>query len=177
MVLIHCLMCILMFPWQLLTQNDLGHFFLYTSSLLKHANHTIHGGETWYACVFLRFHDDHQQKMAYPMTLLHSSNLQTVHGGKTCYMHTHVYFAFHDNHLQKWPQGTFSFNYFFTSQTYYTMHGGGTRHTHVFQGFHDDHQPKMASSTFLYDYFFTSQTLKCITCISAFPLASGTPYL
>ena len=35
-----------------------------TSSLLKLAHHTMHGGETWYACVFKRFHDDHEQKMA-----------------------------------------------------------------------------------------------------------------
>ena len=39
-------------------------FLITTFSLLKLANHTMHGGETWYACVFLRFHDDHQQKMA-----------------------------------------------------------------------------------------------------------------
>ena len=35
-----------------------------TSSLLKLAHHTMRGGETWYACVFQRFHDDHEQKMA-----------------------------------------------------------------------------------------------------------------
>ena len=35
-----------------------------TSSLLKLAHHTMCGGETWYACVFQRFHDDHEQKMA-----------------------------------------------------------------------------------------------------------------
>ena len=49
-----------------------------TSSLLKLAHHTIHGGETWYTCVFQPFHDNHEQKMA---------------------------------------SGTFSHNYFFTSQT------------------------------------------------------------
>ena len=35
-----------------------------TSSLLKLAQHTMRGGETWYARVFQRFHDDHEQKMA-----------------------------------------------------------------------------------------------------------------
>ena len=29
-----------------------------TSSLLKLAHHTMRGGETWYACVFQRFHDN-----------------------------------------------------------------------------------------------------------------------
>ena len=35
-----------------------------TSSLLKLAHHTMRGVEPWYACVFQRFHDDHEQKMA-----------------------------------------------------------------------------------------------------------------
>ena len=39
-------------------------FPITTSSLLKLAHHTMHGGETWYTCVFQRFHDDHEQKMA-----------------------------------------------------------------------------------------------------------------
>ena len=34
-------------------------FPITTSSLLKLANHTMHGAETWYTCVFERFHDDH----------------------------------------------------------------------------------------------------------------------
>ena len=43
----------------------LRHFFpITTSSLLKLAHHAMQGGETWYACVFQRFHDDHEQKMA-----------------------------------------------------------------------------------------------------------------
>ena len=29
------------------------------SSLLKLANHAMHRAETWYACVFERFHDNH----------------------------------------------------------------------------------------------------------------------
>ena len=38
-------------------------FLITTSSLLKLANHTMHGGETLYACAFKCFHDDYQQKM------------------------------------------------------------------------------------------------------------------
>ena len=34
-------------------------FPITTSSLLKLANHAMHGAETWYACVFERFHDNH----------------------------------------------------------------------------------------------------------------------
>ena len=33
-----------------------------TSSLLKLANHVMHGSETWYACAFECFHDNYQQK-------------------------------------------------------------------------------------------------------------------
>ena len=33
-----------------------------TSSLLKLANHAMHGSETWYACAFECFHDNYQQK-------------------------------------------------------------------------------------------------------------------
>ena len=39
-------------------------FPIITSSLLKRAHHTARGGETWYTCVFKRFHDNHEQKMA-----------------------------------------------------------------------------------------------------------------
>ena len=46
-------------------KNFLRHFLpVTTSSLLKLAHHTMHRSETWYACVFQRFHDDHEQKMA-----------------------------------------------------------------------------------------------------------------
>ena len=34
-------------------------FPITTSLLLKLANHAMHGGETWCACVFERFHDNH----------------------------------------------------------------------------------------------------------------------
>ena len=40
-------------------------FPITTSSLLKLANHAMHGGETWYSCVFQCFHDNHEQKMAH----------------------------------------------------------------------------------------------------------------
>ena len=53
-------------------------FRITTSSLLKLTNHAMHGAETWYACAFECFHDNHWQKIA---------------------------------------SGTFSCNYFFTSQT------------------------------------------------------------
>ena len=33
-----------------------------TCSLLKFAHHAMHGGETWYTCVFQRFHDDMNKK-------------------------------------------------------------------------------------------------------------------
>ena len=39
-------------------------FPITTSSLLKLANHVMHGSETWYAYVFQCFHDNHEQKMA-----------------------------------------------------------------------------------------------------------------
>ena len=39
------------------------HVFQCFLHLLKLAHHTMHGGETLYACVFKCFHDDYQQKM------------------------------------------------------------------------------------------------------------------
>ena len=57
-------------------------FLITTSSLLKLAHHTMHGGETWYTCVFQRFHDNHEQMasgtFSYNYILLHFSNLQTM---------------------------------------------------------------------------------------------------
>ena len=77
-------------------------FPITTSSLLKLANHAMHGAETWYACVFQRFHDDHEQKMAsgtfFPITtssLLKLAN-HAMHGSETWY--TCVFQCFHDNH-------------------------------------------------------------------------------
>ena len=45
-------------------------FPITTSSLLKLTHHTMHGGETWYACVFQRFHDNHEQMASgtFPIT-------------------------------------------------------------------------------------------------------------
>ena len=34
-------------------------FPIATSSLLKLAHHVMHGAETWCACIFERFHDNH----------------------------------------------------------------------------------------------------------------------
>ena len=40
----------------------------------------MHGGETWYTCVFQRFHDDHEQKNGLGhfslLLLLHLSTLE-----------------------------------------------------------------------------------------------------
>ena len=55
------------FPWAL--------FLITTSSLVKHANHAMHGSETWYAYVFQCFHDNHEQmkstKVQNPRPILH----------------------------------------------------------------------------------------------------------
>ena len=40
-------------------QSASGSFYKMTYSLLKLPNHTMHGAETWYVCVFERFHDNH----------------------------------------------------------------------------------------------------------------------
>ena len=39
-------------------------FPIITSSLLKLANHAMHGSETWYACAFQCFQDNHEHKIA-----------------------------------------------------------------------------------------------------------------
>ncbi|CAI8056989.1 hypothetical protein GBAR_LOCUS31042 [Geodia barretti] len=41
------------------TTNSLRHF---SSSLLKLANYSTHGGETWCACVLHRFNDNYNNK-------------------------------------------------------------------------------------------------------------------
>ena len=76
-------------------------FPITTSSLLKHANHAMHGRETCYSCVFQCFHDNHEQKMAsgtFPITT--SSHLKlanhTMHGSETWY--ACVFQHFHNNH-------------------------------------------------------------------------------
>ena len=82
-------------------------FPITTPSLLKLANHTIHGGETWYVCVFQRFHYDHEQK--WPQAITTSSLLKlanhAIHGSKTWY--ACVFQRFHNNHEQKFPQALF----------------------------------------------------------------------
>ena len=65
-------------------------FTVTTSSLLKLANHTMHGSETWYACVFERFQDNHSQKIAsgtFPVTTSSLLKLahHTMHGGENWY--------------------------------------------------------------------------------------------
>ena len=97
-------------PWAL--------FLITTSSLLKLANHAMHGSETWYAYVFQCFHANHEQKMAsgtFPITtstLLKLAN-HAMHGSETWY--ASVFQRFHDNHEQKISLGTFRYNYFFSS--------------------------------------------------------------
>ena len=44
-----------------------AHFPITTSSLLKLANHVMHGAETWYACIFEHFHDNHWQKFPHAL--------------------------------------------------------------------------------------------------------------
>ena len=95
-------------------------FSVPTSLLLKLANHGMHGNETWYTCVFQRFRDNHEQKMAlgtFSYNYFFTSQLanHAIHGSETCY--AYVFQCFHDKHEQKMASGTFSHNYFFTSQT------------------------------------------------------------
>ena len=53
-------MCIWTFLWQpWLKKLPQALFPVTTSSLLKLAHHTMHGSETWYACLFECFHDNH----------------------------------------------------------------------------------------------------------------------
>ena len=61
-----------------------------TSSLLKLVNYAIHGSETWYACVFHRFHDNHEQKIASGTFPYNYSSLLKLanHNGEIC---TQVY--------------------------------------------------------------------------------------
>ena len=50
------------------------------SSLFKLANHAMPESETWYACVFLCFHDDNEQKMAIAQSyLLLKCSLKNIH--------------------------------------------------------------------------------------------------
>ena len=103
-----------------INKNGLGTLLNITTSPLKLAHHTMHGGETLYACVFKCFHDDYQQKMPSGIFPITTSSLlklahHTMHGGETWY--ACVFKCFHDDHQQKMASGTFTYNYFFTSQT------------------------------------------------------------
>ena len=69
----------------------------------------MHEGETWYACVFQRFHDNHQQKFSFNILLYNYLLLElanyTMHGK----LATPVYFKhFHGDYDQKWPWAPFS---------------------------------------------------------------------
>ena len=87
-------------------------FPITTSSLLKLANHAIHGAETWYVCVFRRFHDNHEQKNGLghfdQKRILHFSNLQT----KKCVevkLFQHEHFSVCMTTInEKWPWALFS---------------------------------------------------------------------
>ena len=74
-------MCISAFPWQPLTKNGLRHFsynYFFTSQTCKPCNAWKW---TWYACVFQRFHDNHEQKRPqalFDQERLHFSNLQAM---------------------------------------------------------------------------------------------------
>ena len=109
-------------------------FPITTSSLLKLSHHTMHEGETWYACVFQRFHDNREQKMASgPITtssLLKLAN-HAMHGSET--WDAYVFQRFHDALFpittmnKKCPQALFPIT---TSSllklSHHTMHGGET---------------------------------------------------
>ena len=92
--------------------------FFKTTLLLKLANCSTHGGETWYTCIIHRFHDNHNNKIIASVTklLLHFSNLLTVarmevkHG-------THVYYIVSMMTTTTKASGTFLYYYFFTPQT------------------------------------------------------------
>ena len=78
-------------------------FPITTSSLVKLAHLTMHGGETWYTCVFQRFHDNHEEMASgtFSVTTSKLAN-HAMHGSETWYA-----CHFHDNHEQKWPQALF----------------------------------------------------------------------
>ena len=112
-------MCISAFSWQPLTKKlSQALFPVTTSSLLKLAYHTMHGGETWYACISAFPWQPKIASGTFPVTTSSLLKLahHTMHGGETWY--TCVFQHFHDNHQQKIASGTFCCNYFFTSQTY-----------------------------------------------------------
>ena len=139
---------------------------LFTSSLLKLANYTIHEGETCYVCVFEHFHDYHKQtnglRHFHLLVLLHFSNLEaiaTIHEGETCYVC--VFQHFHDYHKQ--TNGLRHCNNITTSSLLklanYTIHEGETCYVCVFEHFHDCHEQTDGLRNFSI-HFFTSHTCK-----------------
>ena len=139
-----------------------------TSSLLKLAHHTMHGGKTWYTCVFQSFHDVHEQKMAsgtFSYNYLFTSQTCTTMQCMEVKLGTYVCLSVSMTTIdKKFASGTYSYNYFFTSQTctHHNMHGGETWYAWVFECLHDNKLTKIASGTFSYNYFFAFQT--CKTC-------------
>ena len=67
-----------------------------TSSLLKLVHHTMHGGETWCACVFQRFHDNHEKNGLMHFFPITTSSLLKLanHSGENLY--ASVSQRFHD---------------------------------------------------------------------------------
>ena len=88
-------------------------FPITTSSLLKLENHAMHGSETWHACVFQHFHDNHQQKWPKAVFPLTTSSLLKL-ANHTVKLGTHVYLGVS---MTTMTSGNFHYNYFFTSQT------------------------------------------------------------
>ena len=97
------------------------------SSLLKLANHAMHGGETLYASVFQRFHDNHEQKIARHLVLLHFSNLHTMQCMEVK-LGTYLYFSVSMTTM-KWPQALFPVT---TSSLLKLAHHTGEIHSQVY---------------------------------------------
>ena len=125
--------------------------FPITTSLLKLANHAMHGNQTWYTCVFQRFHDNHEQKRPqalFPVTT--SSLLKLAHlTSETWYT-----CAFQRFQEQKIASDTFLCNTFFTSQTCKPCNS----ETWYTSRFHDSHEQNGLGHFLSKKDFFTSQT-------------------
>ena len=79
----------------ILFEKASGIFPSTTSSLLKLANSTTHGGETWYACVLHCFHDNHNNKWPQTIFFETTSSLlklanDSTHGNETWYIHMRI---------------------------------------------------------------------------------------
>ena len=96
-------------------------FSIITSSLLKLANHAMHGGETWYACVFQCFHDNHQKMTSGSFPYKYFFTSQTC---KPCNAWrqnlVHMYISAFPSRLSTKIAflGTIPYKYFFISQTH-----------------------------------------------------------